>query len=89
MAQKGDGADFKSEKHKLKWTTAKKEEYKTDKYNPKNQDDWRNIPLFSNVLDPDNPQAAALLDIQKKTTPKNRAKNYKNSGNKAYLLGPV
>ena len=89
MTQNGASSDFESEKHTLKWTTAKKEEYKTDKYDPKNQNDWRNIPLFSDVLDPNNPQAAALLDIQKKTTPKNRAKNYKNSGNKAYQLGPV
>lgn len=82
--------EFKSEEHKSKWTTAKKKEYKdTKKYDPKNENDWRNIPLFSNALDPNNPQAAAIMALQKKEKPKNRAKNYKNSGNKAYLLGPV
>eukprot|EP01084_Bolivina_argentea_P219951 372876_1 len=76
-----------NEKHKLKWGTAKKEEYKINEYDPNNENDWRNIPLFSNVLDPNNPQAAAIMALQKKEKPKNRAKTFKNSGNKAYLLG--
>eukprot|EP01083_Nonionella_stella_P056513 148775_1 len=88
MAQQNNDDTFSSKEHKLKWTQAKKEEYKTDKYNVNNTNDWRNIPLFSNALDPNNPQAAAIMSLQKREKPKSRAKHYKSSGNKAYLLGP-
>ena len=72
-----------------KWKQKKREEYKTDGHDPSNVNDWRNIPLFSDTLDPRNPQAAAILKMQKKEKPKNRANNFKKSGNRAYLLGPV
>ena len=82
MAQQEDAELWTSKESKLKWTTAKKKEYK------KPENDWRNIPLFSNVLDPSNSSSAAILALQKKEKPRNRAKEYKNSGNKACKLGP-
>lgn len=57
------------------------------KYNPENESDWRNIPLFSNTLDDRNPMAKAILELQKEEDPKVRAEVYKDSGNKAYASG--
>ena len=47
------------------------------------------IPLFSKVLDESNPQARAILALQKDDTPESRAMRYKKSGNKCYIVGKV
>ncbi|ETO19628.1 HSP-interacting, SSA1 ATPase activity-stimulating, TPR-containing co-chaperone [Reticulomyxa filosa] len=59
-----------------------------DSYDPTDLSDWRNIPLFSDNLHPENPMAQAIKKLQEETTPETRAKKLKKSGNKAYGLGP-